>query len=156
MVGIRSCEQIVRDVGAGVGIIIAPLHGGGDTADLADKLLSQGDLRVGVAFDLVVAAGPRPGRMPGYARVGDTIDIGALGAGARAHAPEVVVDGVAAVAVGGILVTESLSEGRGEESSKDRQGLHGVCVANSLLRLDRKRIASAHVWGAIFIDGPDL
>lgn len=135
MVDISSCEQIVGYVCAGVGIIVAPLHGGWDTADLADKLLGQGDLRVGVAFDLVVAAGPRPGRMPAYAGVGDAVDVGALGAGAGALAPEVVVDGIPAVAVGGILVTEGLSKGRGEEGSKDCEGLHGVCAVNSLLCL---------------------
>jgi hypothetical protein len=73
--------------------------------------------------------------MPGYAGVGDAVDVGALGAGAGALAPEVVVDGIPAVAVGGILVTEGLSEGRGEESSKECEGLHVAIAVTSLLGL---------------------
>ncbi|KAF7114983.1 hypothetical protein CNMCM5793_000753 [Aspergillus hiratsukae] len=126
-----------------VGIGVAPLRGGWDTADLTDKLFGQYDLRVGVAFDLVVAAGTGPGRVPGYAGAGDAINVGALGAGARVLAPEVVVDGILAVAVAAILVTEGLSEGRGEEGSKDCKGLHVVLAVNALL--DRQTIYSKQV-----------
>jgi len=123
MVHVRSGEQVVRDIGIDVAGRGAPLHARLDAADLADELLGEGDLAVGVGLDLVGAALPVPLGAPGDAGVRDRVDGGDLataGVGG-AGTPEVVVDrvGGAGAGVGGVLGAEG-RDGRGG----DRGGAH--------------------------------
>ena len=126
VVDVRRGEQVVRDVGVDVGVVVAPRHGGGDGGDVADELLGEADLRVGVALDLVVRAGPLPRRVPLDARARDAVDGGALGARAGVLAPEVVIHRVGRRRGGAVLVAELLGEcrgGKGEESGGLHDGL---------------------------------
>lgn len=51
MVDISRGEQIVRDIGVDVGVVVAPLHRSWNTANLANELLGECKIRVGVTLD---------------------------------------------------------------------------------------------------------
>lgn len=127
MVDIRRGEEIVGHVRADARVVIAPLGGGGDPADLADELLVKAQAGVGVALNRVLPAGPVPFRRPRCARAGGGVHGGALRAGAGVFAPQIVVDGVHATGVGSVLIAELglLGDGgAGDERCQKVKGLH--------------------------------
>ena len=103
MVDVGGREEVVRHIGVDVGVVVAPVHGGGDAVDAADELLSEAQLRVGVALHAAGAARPGPAGVPRDAGAGHPVDVGALRAGAAALAPEVVVHRVGAAGVARVL-----------------------------------------------------
>ena len=126
MVNIRSREQIIRHVGVDIRVVITPRDRCRDGRHVADELLvSQVELRVGVALDLVVAAGPAPARVPCYAVAADVVYCRALRAAALVFAPEIVVDCVGGLGGGAVLVAELLGESRGGQSEEGGGRLHG-------------------------------
>ena len=124
MVDVRRSEEVVRDIGIDVGVVVAPLDGGRDGGDIADEFFIQVNLRVSVALDLVVGAGPLPGGGPRDAGAGHAIDGRALGTRAAVLAPKVVVHGVWSAVLAAILGAELLGESSGGECGK-KSGLHG-------------------------------
>lgn len=130
VVGIRRREQIIGDVGAHIAALVPPHGHAGDAADAADDAL-VGELaaRVRVALDVVLAAGPRPVRVPRHAVGVDAVDVGALVARARAGTPLVVVEVPALAVVVVELAAELLGETQGREAREEEEaGLHLSCL----------------------------
>lgn len=107
VVGVGSCEDIIGDVGTDVVAAVGPIGTGWDFADDVDELLVA-ELAAGiwVALHVVLAARPRPLGVPGDARGGDAVNVGALVTRARAGPPLVVVEVPASLVVVGELVAE--------------------------------------------------
>jgi hypothetical protein len=108
MVGIRSSENVVSNVGANVARLVVPLDVGGHALDLAHVQASRELLaNIGVTLNIVLATLPRPAGGPADAGSGGALDGGALAAGAGgALAPVVVVELVAVGCVVGVLRAE--------------------------------------------------
>jgi hypothetical protein len=108
VVGVRSREDVVSNIGANTSVREVPLDAGRHALDLSHveatrKLLAY----VGVALDVVLAALPCPRRAPAHARARGGLHGCALGAGTcGAFAPVVVVEFVAISSIVGVLRAE--------------------------------------------------
>src|SRR5690606_1487182 len=79
MVRVRRREEIIRNIGADLVTLIPPLSLVGNAINLAHELLGRElAARVGVALDVILAAGPRPLAVPLDAVGADLADGGAL------------------------------------------------------------------------------
>lgn len=94
--GIAS-EQIVRNIRNEVAARVRPAPSRRNRLDLRNRYRVRLDDDVGEALDAVLAARPRPGRVPLDDRATLAVESGALAAGSGgALAPEVVVEGIIA------------------------------------------------------------
>ena len=123
MVGIGSREEIIGDVGTDIVALVAPLGHAGDAANVTDEPLGAELLAgVGVALDIVLAAGPVPVGVPRDAAAVDVVDVRALVAGAGAGAPFVVVEVPALVVVVVELTAELLALGQSQRREEEGEG----------------------------------
>lgn len=74
VVDICCGEEVVRDVGSDVCVAYGPDGRGRDGRDLRNEFLREVTGGVGVALDVVVAAGPLPGRGPRNTRARDRVE----------------------------------------------------------------------------------
>jgi hypothetical protein len=124
--GIRCGEEIVRDIGVDVGVVVAPLNRGGNSADVAHVLLVHAiHAVVGIALDAGALVGPVSTGLEGDAGVGDVADRGTLRTRALVLTPEIVIYNVWAALKNSVLGTCLLAgEGGGRQRQERSQGLH--------------------------------
>lgn len=127
MVRIGGREDIICCIGPEVASRIIPVSTTGYRLNRANNpLCAELTPRVRIGFDVVLASGPSPVRMPGDAFRPDLVDISALTTRSRAHTPHVIVKNVAALGVAGVLAAECLGDSRqgGREGEYEDICLH--------------------------------